>query len=399
MPQAPSQSQALSAKVIVVGGGPVGLAAAALLGWEGVETLLIAPQAVADPRTVALMEPALRMLAGLEIWPGQLSLISAPLRHLEIIDDMGNLISAPKLAFSAHESGLDAFGWNIPLSGLVAELQQAVATLGIAMIADSVTASKDLGSVVAVDTKNGDRFYAEVLIAADGANSILRQEAGIAVDQWSFDQSALVASFAHSGPHNSISTERHRPGGAFTTVPLPGNNSSLVWMGKPPLIDSLVFRTGQELAREIQLVTRGSLGLISGVTPPKTFPMRGLKAKQFAGARTLLVGEAAHAFPPIGAQGLNLSMRDIGHALDCILGSDDAGDTSVLEGYHQQRSRDVFERHAVISAMNTSMLAEFLPLDVMRVGALSLISSFPPLRSLVMRQGLAPEANLPRTMR
>ena len=390
---------ALDAKVIVVGGGPAGLAAAAALASEGIATIIIAPENPADPRTVALMDPSLRLLARLGIWPGPLALISAPLRHLEIIDEMGNLISAPRLLFSSHELGLEAFGWNIPLAGLVAELREAAVGFGAGVVTDTVVKAEDLGAVVAVDTARGERLYAEVLIAADGAESVLRKCAGIEVDRWTFDQAALVANFNHSGPHNSVSTERHRPGGAFTTVPLPGNTSSLVWMGKPALLESLVFRTGQELAREIQLATHGVLGLISAVTPPKVIPMRGIKARRFAGARTLLVGETAHAFPPIGAQGLNMSMRDVGHAVDAILGADDAGDGAVLEAYHNRRNRDVTERQAIITLMNTSMLAEFLPLDLLRVGGLSAIAAFPPLRALVIRQGLAPEEQLPFSMR
>ena len=392
-------TQSLNARVIVVGGGPAGLAAATLSALEGISTLLIAPEAGPDPRTVALMEPSLRLLSRLGIWPGSLSLISSPLLHLDIIDDMGNLISAPRLTFSAGEVGLDAFGWNIPLGALTVELRSAAQSAGVTVVTDSVILAENLGAVAAVETASGQRYYSEVLIAADGIESLLRKSAGISVDRWSFDQHALVTTFKHSGPHHGVSTERHRPGGAFTTVPLPGNASSLVWMGAPQTIESLMQRAGRELAMEIQLITRGTLGLISDVTPPKSFPMRGLRAREFAANRTILTGETAHAFPPVGAQGLNMSLRDVGHAVDLVLGYDDAGSPAAMADYHARRSADVTERQAIISAMNTSMLAELLPLDLMRVGALSAISSFPPLRQLVMRQGLAPSKNLPFAMR
>ncbi|NMD09467.1 MAG: UbiH/UbiF family hydroxylase [Phyllobacteriaceae bacterium] len=392
-------SHTLDARVIVVGGGPAGLAAAALLAFEGVPTMLIAPEAGPDPRTVALMDPALRLLSRLGVWPGQLAELSSPLLHLDIIDEMGRVVSAPRLTFSASEMGLEAFGWNIPLGDLILALRGAVEQSGVQVIDGTVLRTEDLGAVVAVDTGAGQRYYAEVLVAADGAESILRTSAGIGVDRWSYDQSALVTTFSHSGPHYGVSCERHRSGGPFTTVPLPGNASSLVWMAQPPVVESLLFRTAQELAMEIQLLTHGSLGLISHVSPPKVFPMRGLRARRFAGNRTLLTGETAHAFPPIGAQGLNMSLRDVGHAVDVVLGHDDAGSLAACDDYHYRRNRDVTERQAMISAMNTSLIAEFLPLDLMRVGALSLISAFPPLRGLVMRQGLAPENNLPYVMR
>lgn len=389
----------LNARVIVVGGGPAGLAAATLSALENIPTMLIAPEAAPDPRTVALMDPSLRLLERLGVWPEPLGVISSPLLHLDLIDDMGNLITAPRLTFSAAEVGLDAFGWNIPLSGLIPELRAAAERAGVTIVNDTVTSAENLGAVAAVETAGGQRYYGEVLIAADGIESVLRKAANIGVDRWSFDQHALVTTFRHSGPHHGVSTERHRPGGAFTTVPMPGNASSLVWMGAPPVIESLLQRSLRELAMEIQLITRGTLGLISDVTPPKSFPMRGLRARQFAANRTILTGETAHAFPPVGAQGLNMSLRDVGHAIDVVLGHDDAGSPAAMADYHDRRSADVTERQAIITVMNTSMLAEFLPLDLMRVGALSAISAFPPLRQLVMRQGLAPSKNLPFAMR
>ncbi|MFT3672076.1 FAD-dependent monooxygenase [Aestuariivirga sp.] len=389
----------LNARVIVVGGGPAGLAAATLSALENIPTMLIAPEAGPDPRTVALMDPSLRLLERLGVWPEPLGVISSPLLHLDLIDDMGNLITAPRLTFSAAEVGLDAFGWNIPLGSLIVELRAAAERAGVTIVNDTVTSAENLGAVAAVETAGGQRYYGEVLIAADGIESVLRKAAGIGVDRWSFDQHALVTTFRHSGPHHGVSTERHRPGGAFTTVPMPGNASSLVWMGAPPVIESLLQRSLRELAMEIQLITRGTLGLISDVTPPKSFPMRGLRARQFAANRTILTGETAHAFPPVGAQGLNMSLRDVGHAIDVVLGHDDAGSPAAMADYHDRRSADVTERQAIITVMNTSMLAEFLPLDLMRVGALSAISAFPPLRQLVMRQGLAPSKNLPFAMR
>jgi 2-octaprenyl-6-methoxyphenol hydroxylase len=391
---------ACDAKVIVVGGGPAGLAAAALLALEGHDTLLVAPPGgPPDPRTIALMDPALKLLARLDIWPGTLEIVSAPLRSLSIIDELGHVIAAPPLHFSAGELGLEAFGWNIPLLGLVPELTLAAERLGVRRVDGAVKAAENLGSVIALDLADGQRLYAEAAVAADGFDSLLRKAAGIAVTGKAYDQSALVTSFAHTGPHHFCSTERHKPGGAFTTVPLPGNRSSLVWMGKPPVQQSLAALSPSALAREIQIASHGSLGLISDVEPTRIFPMRTQQAERFAGARTFLVGEAAHAFPPVGAQGLNMSLRDAGHVADVLAGAVDAGADSVMEDYDRRRQYDVSSRRGLINVVNTSMLAEFLPLDVLRVGALSAISAFPPLRALVMREGIASGSILPTAMR
>jgi 2-octaprenyl-6-methoxyphenol hydroxylase len=155
----------------------------------------------------------------------------------------------------------------------------------------------------------------------------------------------------------------------------------------------------ERLAMEVQLATHGKLGLISNLSLPRCFAMRGIKAREFAARRTLLVGEAAHAFPPIGAQGLNMSLRDAGHAVVVVVGRDDAGSDEVMAQYNAARQADVLQRQLVITALNRSLLAAFLPIDILKAGAMAAISTFPPLRELVMREGLAPTGHLPVAMR
>ena len=120
----------------------------------------------------------------------------------------------------------------------------------------------------------------------------------------------LLQASPDSISHDYVSTEYHKSAGPFTTVPLPQGRSSLVWMERPARAEALMAMTEKELAAEIQIETHGELGLISNLGPRKSFPMKGLTARQFAKDRLILIGEAAHVVPPIGAQGLNMSLRD-----------------------------------------------------------------------------------------
>lgn len=385
--------------MLVAGAGPAGLAAAALLAREGLPCILVGPEAPDDPRTIALMAPSIKLLAHVGAWNDDLAQRSAPLRHLHINDDTGNLIEAPPLRFAATELGLEAFGYNVPLNVLVPALRAVLAERQVPVISDIVEQVAIEATDVTLSTASGTRLRGQAAIAADGGRSFLRDAAGIAAKSWSFDQEAMVADFDHTGSHGDTSTEWHRLGGVFTTVPLPGRRSSLVWLDKPAEISRLKGLHPAALASEIQLAGHGKLGLISNVSPPRSFPMRGTAAVHHAARRTFLVGEAAHVFPPVGAQGLNMSLRDVGHAVELMRAAKDPGAPEVTAAYDARRKPDVDPRQLAISTINHTLLADSLAPHVVRALGLRIMSLLPPLRDYVMREGLSPQAHLPDVMR
>lgn len=384
---------------LVAGGGPAGLAAAILLATSGVRTALITPESRSDPRTIALMAPSIRLLEHIGLWPGALQDKTAPLKGLEIVDDTGNLVQAPRLTFAASEVGEDAFGWNLPLDLLIPALVARAAEAGVTTITARCLSARSDADTIAVTLDNGQTLSARVALAADGAHSALRTAAGIAVDRWNYDQDAFVTSFNHTADHRCFSVETHKRHGAFTTVPLPGRASALVWMDRPARIKTIAALSDADLAAEIQAELHGSLGLVSNMGPRRAFAMRGMRPTVWAAKRTLLIGEAAHLFPPIGAQGLNMSLRDAAHAADLVAGSADPGADHVLKEYDDLRKGDLWLRQSAIGFMNTSLLAALAPLDLARVAGLSLVRMLPPVREWIMREGLAPDASLPYAMR
>jgi 2-octaprenyl-6-methoxyphenol hydroxylase len=386
-------------KALVVGGGPAGLATAGLLAQAGVDTVCLAPIAADDQRTVAIMEPSLRLLRSLGVWDDALQAACAPLEQLHIIDDTGDLITAPDLRFHAEEVGLKAFGWNVPLAVLLPALRaRAIAMAARVLETNMASATLSEAHVTALTT-SGEQIEAEFGVAADGRLSALRGLAGIKVDEWSYDQSALVTRFQHSRTHEYVSTEWHKRGGPFTTVPMAGNASALVWMDKPVVTAARAALPLEALAREIQLQNHGTLGLISDVAKPAVFAMRGVKSDVFAARRVYLVGEAAHVFPPVGAQGLNMSMRDAGHVLDVVLAHDDSGCAAAMQEYQSLRLPDVLPRQTAISFMNRSLLLNDLAPNLLRVAGLAAVSAVPMIRKLALREGLSPSGKLPFVMR
>jgi 2-octaprenyl-6-methoxyphenol hydroxylase len=379
-----------AAGIAVVGAGPVGLAAAALLADIGHDVTLIAPAAApTDRRTFALMAGSVALLARLGVW-SRLEPGASPLRTMRIVDGTRRLIRAPEVTFDASEIGLPAFGYNIANADLVAALDDAVAARNVRRIdalAEGVS-TDDHG--VTIRTSGGESITARLAVAADGRRSKLRDASGIVAQEWRYPQSALVCNLSHTVPHNDTSTEFHTEHGPFTLVPLSGNRSSLVWVDAPDATRRRLDTPAEELAAEIEVRSASLLGKITVDGPRQSFPLSGLSVRNFARHRIVLVGEAAHVFPPIGAQGLNLGYRDVA-ALGEVLTSatDDPGAPASLDAYERARRVDVMSRTAAVDALNRTLLSDFLPASVLRGVGLFLIDRIPPLRRLAMRQGVA----------
>jgi len=377
-------------EVAVVGGGATGLAAAVSAAIAGCRTVVFAPPTNFPPgRTAALLQGSIALLTELDVWPA-LARHAAPLRSIRIVDATGRLIRAPEVLFHASEIGLPAFGYNVPNEDLAAALRRhAEAFANITLVADPVTAVTHDEAEVKL-AAGAETYRAKLVVAADGARSTAREAAGIGVRPWSYRQSALVATFSTEQPHGGVSTEFHTAYGPFTLVPLPGNRVSLVWVDRPEHAAIAARLSGAELSREVERRAHWIHGAMQADSPAAVFPLRAALAERFAARRTVLVGEAAHTFPPIGAQGLNLGFRDVA-ALRQILSRyrTDPGAPAALDAYHGHRQADVRSRTLAVDWLNRSLLTDFLPVQAARAFGLSAAASVPPLRRALMRQGLA----------
>ncbi len=378
-----------SATVAVVGAGPVGLAAALILADGGYDVVLVGPRAPADERTSALLAGSIVLLQRVGVWPG-ISEEAASLRTLRIVDATHRLIRAPEVTFRAKEIGRDAFGYNVPNSTLIAALEAAVAEAGIRRV-DALAETARVGAEdIAVGLSNGDDVTTRLVVAADGNRSRMRAAAGIATNTWRYDQSALVCNICHTLPHDDTSTEFHTETGPFTLVPLTGKRSSLVWVDRP---DETSRRLGSDdgtLAAEIEERSAAILGGITVDGGRQAFPLAGMSARRFAAGRVMLVGEAAHLFPPIGAQGLNLGYRDVAALAEVLAGPlNDPGADGACAAYDRARRTDVVTRTAAVDALNRTLLSDFLPVQGLRGLGLFLVDRVPALKRLAMRQGLA----------
>jgi 2-octaprenyl-6-methoxyphenol hydroxylase len=381
--------------VAVVGGGPAGLAAAIALAQNGAKTALIARRApYADNRTTALLGGSVDLLQRLQVWP-RCEDQAAALRAMRLVDDTGRLIRAPEVRFSCDEIGLEAFGYNIENRLLMIALEQRAAELSdLTRFDDEADAVNPEDAEITVRTGRGEPLSARLVVGADGRQSLCREAAGIGVRHRDLNQAAVTFNISHSRPHRNISTEFHTPQGPCVFVPLSGDRCSVVWVAAPKEAERLMALSDGELSEVTEKQSHSILGRIQIEPGRHLFPLAIEQPRQFAKARVALVGEAAHVLPPIGAQGLNMGLRDAADIADiagqAILSGEDPGSPQLLKRYDSARRADVASRTFAIDVANRSLLSDFLPMQSLRAAGLHLVGSFGPLRRLAMREGLAP---------
>ena len=379
-------------RILVAGTGPVGLISALAFAEAGFGVVLAGPPARADDgRTTALMVPALNFLDRIGVLAA-LSADAAPLKVMRIVDGTSRLIRSPIVTFRAGEIGEEHFGFNFQNRVLNAVLEKAVeAHAGIewrrAMV-ENWTIAPDR---VAARLSDGTTVEAPLAIAADGRNSPARQAAGISATAQTLPQAALVLNFAHSREHAFTSTEFHTETGPCTQVPLPGRRSSLVWVVRPETAKELADLDDAALSLRIERQMQSMLGRVTVDGGRQIYPLSTLLPRRFAGNRVALVGEAAHVFPPIGAQGLNLGIRDVEQLVETATKHvADPGAPAALAAYDSARRPDILARTSAVNLLNRSLLSDMLPAQLARSAGLNLLGGFSPLRGFFMREGLKP---------
>jgi 2-octaprenyl-6-methoxyphenol hydroxylase len=381
--------------VIVIGGGPAGLTAAVALCEADAKTALLARRApYADNRTTALLGASTDLLERLDVWR-RCSDKAAALKTMRLVDDTGRLIRAPEVRFSSDEIGLEQFGFNIDNRSLVAALEERAGELpGLTRFDDEAASIRPDDAGVAVQTRQGQSLSARLVIGADGRNSLSREAAGIEIVSRDLGQSALTFNITHTRPNRNISTEFHTAHGPCVFVPLGDNRSSVVWVGAPREVERLSALGDDDLSAAAETQSHSILGRIKVEPGRHVFPLAIERPHHFAKNRIALVGESAHVLPPIGAQGLNMGLRDAADIAEivgqAIARGEDPGAAQTLSRYQAARRPDVASRTWAIDIANRSLLSDFLPVQTARAAGLHLLGTIGPLRRLAMREGLAP---------
>lgn len=389
--------------ILVSGGGVAGLTAAATFGAAGFKVICVDPTppvierdaAGSDLRTTAFLQPAQDLLQHFGIWDG-LAEHAAPLQIMRIVD-AGGAEPAARIVkdFNASDISDKPFGWNLPNWLLRRELLRRIDQLPNVDFRAG-TGTKALFTRLneaRVTLSDGALVRAKLVVACDGRNSPMREAAGIPVKTTRYGQKALAFAVNHPVPHENVSTEIHRSGGPFTLVPLPDYNglpsSAIVWMERGPRADELLNMAPEQFEAEMTRRSCGLFGDLKLASRRTIWPIISQSAERLDSERLALMAEAAHVVPPIGAQGLNMSLGD----LRCLLELAEArpeglGDATMLSAYHKARHNEIMLRVKGIDLLNRTSMLTPRPLRDLRAMGLNALYSLAPVRRTLMQMGL-----------
>jgi len=389
--------------ILISGGGVAGLTAAAAFGKAGFSVICADPTPPvterdaegSDLRTTAFLQPSQTLLDQIGLWD-RYAPHAAALQVMRIVD-AGGEVSEPRLVkeFDASDISEKPFGWNLPNWLLRRELVAFLQDLPNVDFRQGV-GTKSLFTrtqEARVTLTDGSLISCRLVIAADGRSSPMRDAAGIGVKTMRYGQKALAFAVTHPQPHQNVSTEIHRSGGPFTLVPLPDyqgkSSTAIVWMETGPEVDRLANLPVPEFEAAMNERSCGILGELTLASRRTVWPIISQVAERMSSERLALIAEAAHVVPPIGAQGLNMSLGDLRALLDLATANpSDLGSRKMLDQYHKTRHGEVQVRVTGIDVLNRASMAHAQPLRDARAMGLNALYSLAPVRKTLMQMGL-----------
>ena len=392
----------LETDIFIAGAGLAGSIAALSFSKTGRNVVITDPfshsdNAQLDYRTTAYLQPSKLFLERLGVWE-TIEDSAMPLEIMKIIDaseaQNGDKIKSQK-EFNSAEISDSPFGWNVKNSLMRAELKRLIDRQSNCELIDATSAidftSRDTAAFVKLSS--GNTVKAKLVIAADGRNSILREKAGISTKTHRFGQKALAFAVTHPLAHQNISTEIHNSGGPFTLVPLPDfdgkPSSAIVWMESGEKAKNLMQMEAREFEREMTARSCNILGPLKLASKRSLWPIISQIADRLCSKRLALIGETAHVVPPIGAQGLNMSLADIKLLSDLDKKyPNDLGEIHTLNEYQKHRIVDIRRRVVGVSALNKISISDNKLVQNIRAFGLENFFQLPAIKNNIMKLGM-----------
>lgn len=405
-----NKRQGHQAEVVVGGAGFAGLALAIALrqGLGDPFTVTVADPALAharskDPRASAIAAAARRLFEAIGVW-GAVAENAQPILDMVVTDSKLDDAARPVfLTFGGEVEEGEPFAHMIENRHLVDALAEKAKTLGVELRATPVAGFAAGANSTEVQFADGESITARLLVGADGARSLIREQAGIATHGWNYDQCAIVTTVAHEREHNGRAEEHFLPAGPFAILPLTGRRCSIVWTETSGEADRIVALPDSEFHDELEKRFGLQLGDIEVVGPRRAFPLGLFTARTFIGERLALVGDAAHIIHPIAGQGLNMGLRDVAALAEAIadaarLGLDPGG-SEVLERYQRWRRFDTMTMSVATDGLNRLFSNNSDALRLVRDIGLGLVERMPMLKRMFIREAAGFTGDVPKLLK
>jgi 2-octaprenyl-6-methoxyphenol hydroxylase len=392
-------------ELAVVGGGLNGLALGVACASAGIEVAVIDREDPArmvgaefDGRTSAISYGSKRVLDGIGLWP----LVAAdaePILEIRVADDRAPLF----LHYDHREIGDAPLGWIVENRHLRAALLARARALPSLRHIAPANVAEVAPEPARVRLDDGRVIEAELVAAADGRDSPLREAAGIKSLAWSYPQTSVVVTVRHEEPHRGVAVEHFLPAGPFAILPMRGNRSSIVWTERAALAPGLLALGEAEFARELGRRFGDFLGALEVEGPRWSYQLSFLHADRYVAHRLALIGEAAHVIHPIAGQGLNLGIRDVAALAEILVDGRrlglDLGDPGLLVRYQSWRRLDNILLAGVTDGLNRLFSNSVPPVKLARDLGLAAVGQIPPLKRFFMRHAMGTVGELPRLAR
>jgi 2-octaprenyl-6-methoxyphenol hydroxylase len=356
-----------------------------------------------DERASAIVAAARRLFETLGVWHS-VAAEAQPILDMVVTDSrVDDAVRPVFLTFAGDVEPGEPFAHMIENRILIPALEAKAREAGVALRATAVTTVSQDGERAAVALADGSTLKARLLVAADGARSSIREQAGIAVRGWEYGQSAIVTTVGHERDHEGRAVEHFLPGGPFAILPLTGRRSSIVWTETTDDAERIMALPDDAFHAELEQRFKLHLGDIRTVGARRVHPLGFFIARSFIAERIALVGDAAHVIHPIAGQGLNMGLRDIAALAEVLVDAArlglDPGAADMLERYQRWRRFDTMTMGLATDGLNRLFSNRSAALRVVRDIGLGLVDRVPNLKRLFIREAAGLVGEVPKLLR
>jgi 2-octaprenylphenol hydroxylase len=401
--------------VVIVGGGLVGSTLARALCApaagkqpaprlalvEGRDLLTHPGTDRPDVRVSAITLASRRILEALDVWTAIDTGRIHPFREMRVWDDHGG----GRLHFDSADIGEPELGYIVENDAMLRVLHQQLANMAPLVIKTHArpVALQRHADHVELQLDNGEALATRLLVGADGADSGIRELAGIHKHGRAYDQHALVATVSFTGDHRETAWQVFLPTGPLAFLPLAAGRCSIVWSTTPEEAARLAALEEAVFLEELQGAFGAQLGHLQGCGPRAVFPLRLQRAAQYVQPRVALIGDAAHTVHPLAGQGVNLGFADAAVLAEVLLSARqtgrDVGSLRVLRRYERWRKGDNLLMMYSLDGLKRLFASRLGPVQRMRNAGMSLTNAMPPVKHLFMRYAMGLQGDLPRLAR